>query len=96
MAEQPALQRDGRSQVGSRFGNGLPIDTDSDVIPDYQEDANGNGAFDSGETNWQASDSDGDGVSDGLELLLGRNPLVAGTTNDFDGSLNLRVFTPLR
>jgi hypothetical protein len=32
--------------------NGAPIDTDGDGIPDYQEDANGNGTVESGETNW--------------------------------------------
>ena len=32
-------------------------DTDSDGTPDYQEDANGNGSVDSGETDWKnASD----------------------------------------
>ena len=76
--------------------SGIPIDTDSDGIPDYQEDANGNGTFDTGETNWQNAFTDGDNVNDGTELLLGRNPLVAGTTNDFNGTLNLRVYTPLK
>jgi hypothetical protein len=35
--------------VGS---NGLPIDTNGDGIPDYLEDANGNGLVDSGEIDW--------------------------------------------
>jgi hypothetical protein len=30
--------------------NGLPLDSDGDGIPDYVEDANGNGAVDAGET----------------------------------------------
>ena len=30
----------------------LPIDTDGDGIPDYLEDANGNGVLDPGETSW--------------------------------------------
>jgi hypothetical protein len=34
-------------------GAGNPIDTDGDAVPDYIEDVNGNGAVDSGETNWQ-------------------------------------------
>ena len=34
--------------------NGVPIDTDGDGTPDYQEDANGNGSVDSGETDWQS------------------------------------------
>ncbi|HEY3855745.1 MAG TPA: hypothetical protein VGO67_15260 [Verrucomicrobiae bacterium] len=32
--------------------NGLPIDTNGDGIPDYLEDANGNGIVDSGEIGW--------------------------------------------
>jgi hypothetical protein len=35
--------------VGS---NGLPLDTNGDGIPDYLEDANGNGVVDSGEFDW--------------------------------------------
>ncbi len=34
-------------------GSGLPIDTNGDGIPDYLEDANGNGLVDSGEIDWQ-------------------------------------------
>jgi hypothetical protein len=32
--------------------NGLPLDTDGDGIPDYIEDANGNGIVDGTETSW--------------------------------------------
>jgi hypothetical protein len=32
--------------------NGLPLDTNGDGIPDYLEDANGNGMVDSGEFDW--------------------------------------------
>jgi hypothetical protein len=42
------------------------------------------------------TDTDGDGVNDDLEVLLGRNPLVAGTTNDVNGVVNLRLYTPLK
>ena len=38
-------------------GNGRPVDTDGDGLPDYLEDANGNGTADSGETNWQQYNS---------------------------------------
>ncbi len=83
--------------------NGIPLDSDGDGLSDYSEDLNGNGSNDTGETFWIATgpgqdgkDSDGDGVSDYLEILLGRNPTVARTTNDYTGSLKLRVFTPLR
>ena len=75
--------------------SGQPLDNDSDGIPDYQEDSNGNGSFDAGESNWTVADTDGDGVSDYIERLLGRT-LAYGTTNDVSGTLNLRVFTPLR
>jgi hypothetical protein len=40
-------------------GNGNPVDTDSDGIPDYLEDANGNGIVDSGETDWQSASDPG-------------------------------------
>jgi hypothetical protein len=35
--------------------NGVPIDTDGDGVPDYLEDANGNGVVDSGETDWNSA-----------------------------------------
>jgi len=35
--------------------NGVPFDTDGDGVPDYQEDSNGNGLVDSGETDWQSA-----------------------------------------
>ncbi len=44
----------------------------------------------------QGTDTDGDGVNDDLEVLLGRNPLVAGTTNDANNVVNLRLYTPLK
>jgi hypothetical protein len=37
--------------------NGNPLDFDGDGIPDYLEDYNGNGAFDSGETDWKTYNS---------------------------------------
>jgi len=46
--------------------NGVPIDTDGDGIPDYLEDANGNGSLNSGETDL-ASASDW-----GLKVLITR------------------------
>lgn len=35
--------------------SGQPVDTDGDGIPDYLEDANGNGSADSGETSWSTA-----------------------------------------
>lgn len=60
------------------------------------EDANGNGCKEEAQTDLAAGDSDSDGVSDSWEVLLGRSPLAPGATNDFNGILNLRTFTPLR
>jgi len=42
-----------------------PVDSNSDGIPDYIEDANGNGIVDSGETDWQHLDA-------GLNILITR------------------------
>jgi len=40
-------------------GSGVPVDTDGDGLPDYFEDRNGNGTYDSGsgETDWQSSNN---------------------------------------
>jgi len=75
--------------------NGNLFDYDADGVPDYYEDRNGNGTWESGELNWQNGDTDGDGVGDGVELLQGRNPM-GGTLSDTNNLLNLRVFTPLK
>ncbi|MEI6782130.1 MAG: hypothetical protein WCQ21_14555 [Verrucomicrobiota bacterium] len=37
--------------------SGMPQDYDGDNVPDYLEDANGNGAVDSGERDWQVSEN---------------------------------------
>ncbi len=42
-------------------------DMDGDGLADDQEDVDGNGARDPGETDWLRDDSDGDGVPDGME-----------------------------
>ena len=45
-----------------------PIDSDNDRVPDYEENARG--------TNPDVADSDGDGRSDGEEILIdGTDPL---------------------
>ena len=46
--------------------NGAPIDTDGDGVPDYLEDANGSGAVDSGETDWNSA------ADVGLRVLITR------------------------
>jgi hypothetical protein len=35
----------------------MPVDTDGDGLPDYFEDRNGNGIFNTGETDWQTSNT---------------------------------------
>jgi hypothetical protein len=42
----------------------MPVDTDGDGLPDYFEDRNGNGIFNTGETDWQTSNTgmSGDGT----------------------------------
>ena len=41
-------------------------------------------------------DTDGDGVSDYLEYVQGRNPRAPGAVADTNNTINLRVYTPLR
>jgi hypothetical protein len=50
-----------RLDIGYHFvavnASGNPVDTDGDTMPDYLEDANGNGQADAGETDWQSYNS---------------------------------------
>lgn len=72
--------------------NSQLADYDTDGLPDYQEDRDGDMAVDTGETNWQDDDTDGDGVSDYLEWLQGRDPLTEGAAA---GSVVLILYTPV-
>src|SRR5262249_44383402 len=55
--------------------NGNPGDKDLDMLADYLEDSDGGGTYNTGDlSNWQVADTDGDGVSDYLEWIQGRNP----------------------
>jgi len=75
----------------------LPQDGDADGLPDYLEDTNNDGSFNSGDiSNWTSPDSDGDLVNDSTEYIQGRNPRVAGTVPDTSGSINLQVYTPFK
>jgi hypothetical protein len=77
-------------------GSGNPIDSDSDGLPDYLEDTNGDGTYNTGDlANWNSSDTDGDGVSDYIEYLQGRNPR-AGALSDTNNVIQLQVYTPLK
>jgi len=57
-------------------GNGDPIDTDDDGIPDYFEDTNGNGLYEADVdlADFHSEDTDGDGLPDGWELNHGSDP----------------------
>ncbi len=59
-------------------------DTDGDSIPDMEEDANGNGTMDEGETNPYDADSDNGGEADGSEKTAKRNPLDQTDDMTFD------------
>jgi hypothetical protein len=78
-------------------GQGNPQDTNGDGLPDYLQDANGDGAYGTGDWgDWTSLDTDGDGANNDAEILIGRNPLVSGAIGDTNGVLNLRIYTPLR
>jgi len=74
--------KDANSQVDIGYhyvalnAGGLAIDTDGDGLPDYLEDANGNGIYDAGDPfDWGNADADGSGggpvtFSNGMSLLL--------------------------
>jgi hypothetical protein len=48
---------------------GYPLDLDGDGIPDYLEDANGNGAADAGETSWLVNNYNGLTSEGGLQVF---------------------------
>ncbi len=61
--------------------NGLASDLDDDGLPDYVEDADGDGVVDGTETTWLHSDSDYDGCSDLDELWDGTDPINPASVN---------------
>ena len=63
-------------------GSGNPIDTDSDGIPDYLADANGNGLIDSGETPWEIviqSQPQSQSVPGGSDVSFSVSAIGSGT-----------------
>jgi hypothetical protein len=48
---------------------GIPLDTDSDGVPDYWEDRNGDGSLTTGETDWQTYNSP-NGLQSGAGLQV--------------------------
>jgi hypothetical protein len=74
--------------------NGNPIDTNGDGIPDYLEDANGDGVYDAGDINyWDNTDSNGNGLPNWWQIQyfghLGVSPLA---DPDADGWNNLQEY----
>ena len=65
---------------GDGIGNNADTDDDNDGLLDTEEDANGNGLVDLGETNPLAKDTDQDGVNDNLDDF----PLNANESVDTD------------
>src|SRR5690606_13959910 len=63
----------------------LDRDSDDDGVPDATEDANCNGAQDGGESSATSSDSDGDGVSDLIEITAGTDPNNAADNPQANG-----------
>ncbi|MFO0760840.1 MAG: MopE-related protein [Byssovorax sp.] len=79
------------ADAGQTKTSPLDPDTDHGGVKDGSEDTNRNGVVDGSETNPVAGhggddsvnlDSDGDGLSDGLEIALGSNPNDADTDDD--------------
>ncbi len=52
----------------------LDLDADGDFVTDAQEDPNGNGVVDPGESSNQSADTDGDGTPDVVEWIAGSDP----------------------
>jgi len=63
-------------------------DWDGDLIDDAVEDANQNGIVDVGETDPYSWDTDGDGLSDGIELGYAAQTSGIDTDADDDGLIN--------
>jgi hypothetical protein len=62
--------------------SGQPVDTDTDLLPDYVEDRNGNGTKDTTETDWLNADTDNDGFTDYQEIwIFNSDPLDAYSLN---------------
>jgi hypothetical protein len=64
----------------------IPYDTDGEGLPDYVEDANGNGVKDANESDYTKADTDGDGLNDKVELKYHSDPNIADT--DYDGVID--------
>lgn len=83
-----ALGTEGLSNIGTVDNVVVvipPADTDMDGVPDYIEDSNGNGVVDAGETDPSNPDTDGDGLSDGIEInVIATDPTAITPLDMFD------------
>lgn len=59
---------------GDLTPNFLDVDSDGDFVPDAQEDRNGNGVVDPGESSPLSGDTDADGTPDIVEVIAGSDP----------------------
>jgi hypothetical protein len=75
------------------LANKSVYDTDVDGIPDYLEDANGDGLWTPGETDWTNRDTDGDGLPDGWEIAHGLSPFIADGLHGASGDPDADGFT---
>ena len=77
---------------GDTSGNACDPDDDNDGLLDIEEDVNGNGIVDPGETDPLNADTDGDGTDDGYEVRIGTDPLDSASfpsPGTADGDLNM-------
>ncbi|MCK4563405.1 MAG: sulfatase, partial [Verrucomicrobia bacterium] len=69
------------------------LDADGDGLDDNTEDPNQNGLVDSGETDPDNDNTDGDGTPDGAEIRIGTNPLDPDSffrlVGEWDGALEI-------
>ena len=79
---------DGVEINGQNPSDPLDSDSDDDGLLDGEEDANGNGVIDEGETDPNNSDTDGDGLTDGTEVNSSYPTDAAGTGSGSTDPLN--------
>jgi len=77
---QAVITQPGMYAIGLESVVDLETDPDLDGLTMAQEDLNGNGLLDAGETDPWNWDSDGDGFSDGQETAAGSDPLDGGSS----------------
>ncbi|MGI6300863.1 MAG: RHS repeat-associated core domain-containing protein [Verrucomicrobiota bacterium] len=78
-------ESDNEVSIGYHYPPSPIPDTDADGLPDADEDTNGDGLVDIGETDPLHADSDGDFFTDAEERAFGTDPLSAGDTPAVEG-----------